>query len=100
MRPTRPFRVSYMGAVDEAGDFRQEDQTLWASSAKYAARAALRQAPAWARAMDLSDDGPHGLLGTSFIEGQYLPVNMTRWTIDDDGMDEMEQRERDTRIAP
>jgi len=43
--------------------------------------------------MDVSDDGPDGILGTSFVEGQQTKVSMALWTIDDDSFDEFEAEE-------
>lgn len=93
MKISRWFRATYLGLPDENGEFRQEDNTIWASSAKYAVRAALRKAPAWSEAMDVSDDGSDGILGTSFVEGQPTKISMALWTIDDDSFDDLETEE-------
>jgi len=67
----REFRITYMAipAADDWNDIRQNDRAIQAPSAKAALRRAIDEAPAWAEVLDLSDDGPNSLLGTSCVEG-------------------------------
>lgn len=64
----REFRITYM-AINDSHDITQDDCTIRAESAKAALRRSIHEAPAWAEALDLSDDGSNSLLGTSCVEG-------------------------------
>ena len=84
----RKFRISYMHLDNE--EVVTDDIEAVCSSAKEAYLFAWEVAPKDAKVFDLSDDGPNGLLGTSFRQEVSLDSSAQRKWMD---CNELEERE-------